>query len=346
MKLAAISFLFLFVIFNTPGWAGVRQSSSSESHGKQVKLRENYERVIFDTDVGGDIDDAGALAVLHALADRGEIELLAIGVVIGHEAAVPYVHAVNTWYGRPSLPVGTIKGWAPYSRDGYMRRVIAEYPHALSKNEAPNVVELYRKVLAAQPDKSVTLVVVGPPTNIYHLLKSSPDEHSSLTGVELMRRKIKFYAAGGNGNAGLPKGKCGFNYYTDLFSASTELHLLPSDFPTVFAGGSGSKLEIGSALSKTKPDHIIRKSYESYYGGTAKSRPTWDQLRVLYACRPSSRKFFNTSAPGSITLTFGEIIAYQPEPDRNHAFAYVSDFEALKTELTDLMLYDPRSGKR
>ena len=34
-------------------------------------------RVILDTDLGIDVDDAGALAVLHALADRGEARILA-----------------------------------------------------------------------------------------------------------------------------------------------------------------------------------------------------------------------------------------------------------------------------
>ena len=35
-------------------------------------------KVIFDTDMANDCDDAGALAVLHALADLGEAEILAI----------------------------------------------------------------------------------------------------------------------------------------------------------------------------------------------------------------------------------------------------------------------------
>ena len=85
------------------------QSSSENSAVKADDRKGSIEKIIFDTDVGGDVDDAGALAVLHALADRKEIEILAIGVVIGHEDAVPYVDAVNTWYGRPDLPIGTIK---------------------------------------------------------------------------------------------------------------------------------------------------------------------------------------------------------------------------------------------
>lgn len=326
-------------------------TSSSHSPGTKQQYtpllqhqdqRNPPERVIFDTDVGGDVDDAGALAVLHALADRGEIEILAIGVVIGHELAVPYVHAINTWYGRPNLPIGTIKGKAPYSRDEYMEPIVAEYPHTLTQETAPDVVKLYRKVLASQPDKSVTLVVVGPATNIYNLLNSSPDEHSSLNGKELMRQKVKFYGAGGNGNNELPKGMCGFNYRMDLTAASGELKLLPYDFPTVFAGGSGSILKVGSAYKNVRPDHIIRRSYEEYYDGTAQDRQTWDQLRVLYACRPSFRNLWTTSSPGKIMVGMDGIISYTAEPNENRAWAYVNDFITMRSVLTELMTYDPR----
>lgn len=303
---------------------------------------DGQQRVIFDTDPGGDVDDAGALAVLHALADRGEVKILAMGVVIGHDLAVPYVDAINTWYGRPDIPVGTIKTSAPYSSDYFMRSVVDRYPSNLTKASAPDVVDLYRKVLAAQPDKSVTLIAVGPSTNIKNLLKSGPDHHSSLSGVELVRRKVKFYAAGGNGNGGLPYGQSGFNYYMDLSSASTELSLLPSDFPTVFAGGSGSKLEIGSELNQTRYDHIIRKSYESYFKGVAKNRATWDQLRVLYACRPSARAYFNTSAPGKIQVNSSRIISYSASSEKNQAYAYVNNIQRVKEELLKLMLHDSR----
>src|SRR5690606_3161766 len=102
-----------------------------------------------------------AFAVMHALADRGEIEILAVGVVNGHPAAVPYADALNTWYGRPDLPVGAIKGNAPLAKDYYMAPIGASYPHDLTAEAAPEVVRLYRQVLAAQPDRSVTLVTVG-----------------------------------------------------------------------------------------------------------------------------------------------------------------------------------------
>lgn len=310
--------------------------------GSPAVAAQQLGHVILDTDVGGDVDDAGALAVLHALAARGEIEILAIGVSIGHPAAVPYIHAVNTWFGRSDLPIGTIKGEASYARDEFMEAVIPLYPHSLTQESAPNVVGLYRRTLAAQPDRSVTLITVGPATNIYNLLRSGPDEYSELSGVELVRRKLRFYGAGGNGSGGLPDGKCGFNCYMDLDAASGELALMPSSFPTVYAGGSGPQLEIGSALSRARPDHIIRKSYEAYYDGAPTDRFAWDQLRVLYGARPSARSLWDTSPAGSIQVGADSIITWTASPDRNRAYAYVNDLDAVRAMLTELMLYDPR----
>ena len=57
-------------------------------------------RIIFDTDMDTDCDDAGAMAVLHALADRGECTILATVVSVRHPGALPTVAAINAYYGR------------------------------------------------------------------------------------------------------------------------------------------------------------------------------------------------------------------------------------------------------
>jgi hypothetical protein len=305
------------------------------------------ERIIFDTDPGGDIDDAGALAVLHALADAGEIELLAVGVSDGHPLTVPYTQAVNAWFGRPEIPVGAAPPPGPYSRDEYMEAVIGKGPHAVTTDTAPDAATLYRRVLASQPDGSVTLVTVGPCTNIARLLESGPDEHSPLPGVELVRRKVKFYAAGGNGNGTLPSGKAGFNYRKDNAAARTELAKMPVEIPMVFAGGSGNALQLGNCYRDAAPDHIVRRSYEAYFAGKdSLDRPTWDQLRALYACRPASRSLFETSPFGDITLDTDHGIAWHAAPNRNKAYAYVKDFDAVRSQLTELMMHVPQLASR
>ncbi len=66
--------------------------------------------VIFDTDMGNDVDDALALAMLHAMQSRGECRLLGVTVTKDNPWAAVYVDLVNTFYGRGQIPVGMVKG--------------------------------------------------------------------------------------------------------------------------------------------------------------------------------------------------------------------------------------------
>ena len=52
--------------------------------------------IIYDTDMASDVDDVGALALLHALADIGEAEILAAMVSSQNEYVVPCLNAINT----------------------------------------------------------------------------------------------------------------------------------------------------------------------------------------------------------------------------------------------------------
>src|SRR5687767_15975095 len=71
-------------------------------------------KLIFDTDMGNDIDDALALGVIHALQSRGECELLAVTITKDNPKAAPFVDLVNTFYGRGDIPIGMVRdGKAP-----------------------------------------------------------------------------------------------------------------------------------------------------------------------------------------------------------------------------------------
>jgi len=54
-----------------------------------------------------------------------------------------------------------------------------------------DAVKLYRKILSSQPDKSVTIVSVGFFTNLAGLLNSMSDEYSKLSGMALVKKKVK-----------------------------------------------------------------------------------------------------------------------------------------------------------
>src|SRR5580693_4973149 len=117
--------------------------------------------MIFDTDMGNDIDDALALALLHALESRGECRIVAVTITKDNPWAAPYIDIVNTFYHRPEIPIGMVKGSGVTPEDSAMIRVPSQrtYPHKiLSGADAPDAVAVLHKALEAQPDHSVTIV--------------------------------------------------------------------------------------------------------------------------------------------------------------------------------------------
>jgi membrane-bound ClpP family serine protease len=67
------------------------------------------QRVIVDTDIHADVDDAAALTMLHNLQDRGRVNLLAVMVNTPGRWGAPCVDAINTWNGRSDIPIGALK---------------------------------------------------------------------------------------------------------------------------------------------------------------------------------------------------------------------------------------------
>src|SRR5262245_52732900 len=67
-------------------------------------------RLIFDTDMGNDVDDAMALAMIHTLETRGVCKLLAVTLTKDHAKAGPFVDAINTFYHRGDIPIGAVRG--------------------------------------------------------------------------------------------------------------------------------------------------------------------------------------------------------------------------------------------
>src|ERR1700722_12044636 len=156
-------------------------------------------RVIFDTDMGNDVDDALALGILHALESRGEAKLLAVTVTKDNPYAAVFVDVIDTFYGRGKIPIGMVKGGK--TPDGSpMIRVPSErknpdgsfvYPRRLALGAAPDATVVLRQALAQEKDASVVIVQVGFSTNLARLLDSRADGISSLNGAQLVAQKVR-----------------------------------------------------------------------------------------------------------------------------------------------------------
>src|SRR5512145_2126755 len=112
-------------------------------------------KIIFDTDFGPDYDDVGALTFLHAMADSGKAEILATLSCNRNELVGPGLDVVNTYYGRPDLPIGAPKnaGVDMGSGQHWLDTLAARYPHDVrSTGDLPDAITVYRRILSEQSD--------------------------------------------------------------------------------------------------------------------------------------------------------------------------------------------------
>src|SRR5687768_17323057 len=124
-------------------------------------------RLIIDTDFGQWWDDVAALAATHAAADRGQARILGVMSDVDNPWNAPALDALNTWYGRPDIPIGVPTGAAPVDQN-YARLLAETFPHS---GRAEDSVALYRRLLRSQPDHSVTILSVGALTGLSQLLR-------------------------------------------------------------------------------------------------------------------------------------------------------------------------------
>jgi inosine-uridine nucleoside N-ribohydrolase len=310
MRLAAAG-AFAFAVAGPPAAGGAAEPAASA----RVPVD-----VIFDTDMAHDVDDVGALALLHALADRGECQILAVGISESARAdegrwGAPMADVVNTYYGRGGIPVGVYRG--PHQerpeKGRYAEKTAKAFPHRLQSGAAaPAAFKLYRRVLAGRPDQSVVMITVGFLTNLAALLESGPDDLSPLDGVELVRRKVKQWSCMGGR---YPSSGEGSEFNLATYPEATAYVLGHWPTPVTFSGGElGETVMTGARLiRKYGPTrNPIARAYREYTGG--KDRMSWDQTAALHAVRGlahAGRTYFTAVTAGHNRF---ELIVGPPKP--------------------------------
>jgi len=244
--------------------------------------------VIFDSDMGPDYDDVGAITLLHAFADSGYVKILATVASTKYEGVAAVFNVLNTYFQRPDILIGVPKGKALELKDfqHWTDTILQNYPHKIKKNdEAISATEAYRRSLASQPEKSVTIITVGFLTNLADLLMSAPDKYSSLNGKELVHHKVKrlICMAGG-----FPAGN-EFNVRMD----STASQYVFNNWPTsiLFSGveigftiKTGLPLVNNNSIQKSPVKDVYRISIPLSKQDSA-GRMSWDQTAVLMAVK-------------------------------------------------------------
>lgn len=298
--------------------------------------------VIFDTDMGPDYDDVGAITLLHAFADSGKAKILATIASTKYEGAAAVLNVFNTYFRKPNIPVGVPKSDALTLKDWqhWTDTLRAKYPHVIkNNNEVPDAVELYRKILAIQPDNSVTIITVGFLTNIANLLRSKPDKYSSLPGRELVNKKVKNLVS----MAGkFPEGK-EFNIEKD--AAASEYAYEHFEKPVLFSGFEiGEKIKTGLPLVNN--DAIKNSPVKDVFAlclpmtkEDNKGRMSWDETAVLVAI--AGHKPFYTTKSGTILIANDGSNTWNDKGTNHQHLVEAQPVPAVEKLINGLMMHQP-----
>lgn len=248
--------------------------------------------IILETDITFDVDDVGALGVLHVLADHEKARILAIMYNEVHVDGIRAIHAINEWYNRPNLPIGRFKGELRRPDSSrYLSAIASMYSSSKSEREALNV---YREILSKQAEQSTTIVSVGFLNNLQILLREER---------ELVKRTIKELVVMGG------RHRDNFNFVRHDLLATTK-HVL-RNWPTpVAVTDFGHNVRTGTRLQSTDPRNPVREAYFRWFNGSFQGRSSWDQIAVLYGVGGEGN-LFTRNSDGKITFRDDDELALE-----------------------------------
>lgn len=260
--------------------------------------------VIVDTDMFGSADDAGAVAIANALQDNGTIKLLGVVVNDPSRWGAPTVSAINTYYGHGNIPVGAIKpvdDTLP-TDNTFAKDVAQNFPNEFNHDgaNAPDAVTVYRQLLNAAPDHSVTIVGIGLETNLKNLMDSQADANGP-DGMELITSKVKSLTMMGGQFPDSHTDGPEYNWQADQSAAVHVVNDWPKSVPATFEGYEvGQDVLTGAGLAKTSDANPVKAAYAGAIGA-GNSMSSWDAIAMYYAALGADG-LFGQSTPGTVVV--------------------------------------------
>ncbi|MGZ0145905.1 nucleoside hydrolase [Kribbella sp. WER1] len=294
-------------------------------------------RLIVDTDIFSDADDAGAVATALALQRAGEAQVLA--VMVNTRTSRPAV-AVDSWrcaaaltryYGSSSTVIGS----AQPANGTDVNNPDWAGPCAATTGTVPapaDAVTAYRQVLAAQPDGSVVIASTGYLGNLARLLASPPDAYSPLNGTELVAQKVSRLVSMAGG---YPSRNGENNIVGDVASAQTVAKKWPTELE--WDGYEvGDAVHTGSTVSTTQPaTSPLRVAYEAFVkpGNWIYS---YDLVAVYRAVRPADQSM-SRSGPGQNVISNSGANSFTPSLLGKQYYLKLVDATALDSAIDALL---------
>ena len=304
--------LVLAAILAICGTIGLTSCSNNDNPVGRQDEYTGVPLIILDTDIGSSTDDLFALEILYRYEDEGRCRLLGVVVDREGEDCTAVADVMNNYFGHANTPIGLVKEgipnpavWIDYkalptytTADGQpmFLRSVSDY------TPLPDGWQLYRRLLATQPDHSVSICSIGFVTSLAQLLQSEADKYSPLSGVELVRQKVKcIYLMGGVfGKSEEPD----FIFSQGITFAKNFFRLWPQEVDMVF-----SPMEVGQDIEYTPEQvisdvswtdiHPIKQVYMTCNCNTGQKM--WDPMAVIHAVEGDG--LFSLSGRGIVILT-------------------------------------------
>ncbi|HEU5111258.1 MAG TPA: nucleoside hydrolase, partial [Micromonosporaceae bacterium] len=242
----------------------------------------------------------------------------------------PALDAFNTWYGRPDVPIGVPRGAAAVD-ENYSRLIARTLPH---DGRPVPAVDLYRRLLSAQPDGSVTILSIGALTNLAQLRRVDPG---------LVARKVaRTVVMGGE----YPRATTAeWNFGLDLPATRRVVAHWPT--PAVYDGFEiGARVFAGNGVCAAHPaGSPVRAVFDVLYGcGNAQADGTWDPTAMYYALygtgEPGRRVYRLAGAGGHNVVTPDGLNHWAPG-GRGQRYLVLTDADRLTAAIDRLVNHHP-----
>ncbi len=320
--------------------AAVLTGFSSTTSASVGTAKDNPQRIIIDTDLSLWWDDATAVGMANVLQQRGRVQILGVMSDIRNPVAAAALDAIDTAYGHSRIPIGAVAdSSANTAPHGYSDVLAEQLPHAIqNSSQAQPAVDLYRRLLAAQPDHSVTVVAIGGDTNLAGLLASGPGQGSSLRGRALVATKVKRLVI----EDGLfPMGGPPFtNERLDI--AATRAVVASTGWPTTIAwvdGYAGINTKVGGTLcTSVPPRNPMRIVYTKLFNCGPPGDGDWDGPTMLYAVEGASGIFSEMGHGGAAVINSQGGLSWGSGVDHPHeVYVHVANQVGLNARINLLI---------
>lgn len=276
--------------------------------------------IIFENDMGNDVDDVLALGIIYKYVDEGKVNLLGISSNKVSPFAADWFDIFGTWYGHADVPVAVAKNGPECKQDDFVAQVCsmtdgqgAPFYKRSHKVQTEEPVAMYRRILSSRPDNSVNIISAGFFTNLSALMESPADGICSLTGKELIEQKVRTLIC--TGCLFSPGENPEFNVRMDIPAAQNVLHNWPTEvIVSPVEVGSRTKYPASSIENDFPQDSPLVTSYKAFKP-MPYDRSTWDLTAIVYLMEGD--RYFRKCGPGIVLIDEKGNTRFHPTGDAN-----------------------------